>query len=181
MILICFGCCPCVSVQRGMKWKRQAAALKPWRGCTIFLAEIGDMPLAPQAKLLRVLEDKEVRPLGSSQSIAVDVRIISATHQDLGKAISEGLFRQDLYYRLNVVSRAIPSLGDRREDIPLLAHHFLKGRISVWKTGNYLGVAWDMPQLTQLSRIENYYRRSRIQCAKKWQPPGRRCHMLYVG
>jgi two-component system, NtrC family, response regulator GlrR len=95
-------------------------------GGTIFLDEIGDMPLALQAKLLRVLEDKEVRPLGSSQSIAVDVRIISATHQDLGKAISEGLFREDLYYRLNVVSRAIPPLRDRREDIPLLAHHFLK-------------------------------------------------------
>jgi two-component system response regulator GlrR len=95
-------------------------------GGTIFLDEIGDMPLALQAKLLRVLEDKEIRPLGSSQSIAVDVRIISATHQDLGKAISEGLFREDLYYRLNVVSRAIPPLRERREDIPLLAHHFLR-------------------------------------------------------
>jgi two-component system, NtrC family, response regulator GlrR len=95
-------------------------------GGTIFLDEIGDMPLALQAKLLRVLEDKEVRSLGSSQAIAVDVRIISATHQDLKQAIDEGAFREDLYYRLNVVSPAIPPLRERREDIPPLAHHFLK-------------------------------------------------------
>jgi two-component system response regulator GlrR len=95
-------------------------------GGTIFLDEIGDMPLALQAKLLRVLEDKEVRPLGSSQAIAVDVRIISATHQVLEQAIVEGVFREDLYYRLNVVSCAIPPLRERREDIPPLAHHFLK-------------------------------------------------------
>jgi two-component system response regulator GlrR len=94
-------------------------------GGTIFLDEIGDMPLTLQAKLLRVLEDKEVRPLGSSQSIPVDVRIISATHQDLGRAITDGAFREDLYYRLNVVNRAIPSLRERREDIPPLAYHFL--------------------------------------------------------
>ena len=95
-------------------------------GGTIFLDEIGDMPLTLQAKLLRVLEDKEVRPLGSSQTLAVDVRIISATHQDLEQAIAEDVFREDLYYRLNVVRRTIPPLRERREDIPLLAHHFLK-------------------------------------------------------
>ena len=108
-------------------------AVSPYKGLfqsasggTIFLDEIGDMPLTLQAKLLRVLEDKEVRPLGSSQTIAVDVRIISATHRDLEQAIAEDAFREDLYYRLNVVRRTIPPLRERREDIPLLAHHFLK-------------------------------------------------------
>ena len=95
-------------------------------GGTVFLDEIGDMPLSLQAKLLRVLEDKEVRPLGSSQTLAVDVRIISATHRDLEQAIAEGAFREDLYYRLNVVGCSIPPLRERREDIPPLAHHFLK-------------------------------------------------------
>jgi two-component system response regulator GlrR len=95
-------------------------------GGTIFLDEIGDMPLTLQAKLLRVLEDKEVRPLGSSHAVAVDVRIISATHRVLDQAIAEGAFREDLYYRLKVVSCTIPPLRERREDIPPLAHHFLK-------------------------------------------------------
>jgi two-component system response regulator GlrR len=92
---------------------------------TLFLDEIGDMPLALQVKLLRVLQEKEVRPLGSTQSLPVDVRIISATHRDLEHEMSQGTFREDLYYRLNVVTLDIPSLSERREDIPLLAHHFL--------------------------------------------------------
>lgn len=93
---------------------------------TIFLDEIGDMPLPLQAKLLRVLEDQEVRPVGSAHPIAVDVRIISATHRILEQLIAEGAFREDLYYRLNVVSFTIPPLRERREDIPPLAQHFLK-------------------------------------------------------
>lgn len=92
---------------------------------TLFLDEIGDMPLALQVKLLRVLQEKEVRPLGSTQSLPVDVRIISATHRDLEHEMSQGTFREDLYYRLNVVNLDIPSLSERREDIPLLAYHFL--------------------------------------------------------
>jgi two-component system response regulator GlrR len=92
---------------------------------TLFLDEIGDMPLALQVKLLRVLQEKEVRPLGSTKSLPVDVRIVSATHRDLEHEMSEGNFREDLYYRLNVVTLEIPSLSERREDIPLLAHHFL--------------------------------------------------------
>ncbi len=94
-------------------------------GGTLFLDEIGDMPPALQVKLLRVLQEKAVRPLGSSQSIPVDVRIVSATHRDLEAAMSQGQFREDLYYRLNVVTLQLPTLEERREDIALLANHFL--------------------------------------------------------
>jgi two-component system, NtrC family, response regulator GlrR len=93
---------------------------------TLFLDEIGDMPLSLQVKLLRVLQEKQVRPVGATRSISVDVRIISATHRDLENEIANGNFREDLYYRLNVVSLDIPNLAQRREDIPLLATHLLK-------------------------------------------------------
>jgi two-component system response regulator GlrR len=92
---------------------------------TLFLDEIGDMPLPLQVKLLRVLEDRQVRPLGATKAIPVDVRIISATHRNLDQAISQGTFREDLYYRLNVVVLDVPNLAARREDISLLADHFL--------------------------------------------------------
>jgi two-component system response regulator GlrR len=92
---------------------------------TLLLDEIGDMPLPLQVKLLRVLQEKEVRPVGSTRTIPTNVRIISATHHNLDEAIRTGTFREDLYYRLNVVSFSLPSLVDRREDIPVLATHFL--------------------------------------------------------
>ena len=94
-------------------------------GGTLFLDEIGDMPINLQAKLLRTLQERTVRPVGSSQSMPVDVRILSSTHQNLETAIAEEQFREDLYYRLNVVELTLPPLRDRREDIPLLANHFL--------------------------------------------------------
>jgi len=98
----------------------QAAA-----GGTLFLDEVGDMPLSLQVKLLRALEDRAVRPVGSNETIAVDVRIISATHCNLAERIANSEFREDLYYRLNVVKLELPSLAQRREDIPLLTGHFL--------------------------------------------------------
>jgi two-component system response regulator GlrR len=95
-------------------------------GGTLLLDEIGDMPAALQVKLLRVLQEGEVRPLGSTRSVKVDVRIIVATHRRLDEEIELGRFREDLYYRLNVVSIDLPTLAERREDIPLLAMHFLR-------------------------------------------------------
>ena len=90
------------------------------RGGTLFLDEIGDLPLAMQSKLLRAIQERSVRPLGSTQEEAVDVRIVSATHRDLAQDVQSGRFRQDLYYRLNVIELVIPPLRERREDLPAL-------------------------------------------------------------
>ena len=94
-------------------------------GGTLFLDEIADMAVALQVKLLRVLQERQVRPVGSTQNYSFDVRIISATHQDLEQAMTSGRFRQDLFYRLNVVNLVLPDLNERPEDIPLMANRFL--------------------------------------------------------
>src|SRR5204862_5252834 len=93
---------------------------------TLFLDEVGDMPLSLQAKLLRVLENQEVYRIGSNEPIKVNVRLLSATNRDLEAAVTAGSFRQDLYYRLKVVTVKLPPLRERREDLPLLATHFIK-------------------------------------------------------
>lgn len=94
-------------------------------GSSLFLDEIGDMPPSFQAKLLRVLQEGEIRPVGSNKTIKVDVRVISASHRDLQQLSSVGDFRMDLYYRLNVVTLSLPRLSERIEDIPILANHFI--------------------------------------------------------
>jgi two-component system response regulator HydG len=95
-------------------------------GGTIFLDEIGDIPLSTQVRLLRVLQESEIKRVGSADSVKVDVRVLAATHRDLPKLVKSGKFREDLFYRLNVINIPLPSLRDRSEDVPLLAHHFLR-------------------------------------------------------
>ncbi len=94
-------------------------------GGTLFLDEVADLPLHMQVKLLRAIQEKSVRPIGAAQEIGIDVRILSATHKDLAVLVADNEFRQDLFYRINVIELNVPSLKERREDIPLLAEHFL--------------------------------------------------------
>lgn len=107
-------------------------------GGTLFLDEIGDMDISLQAKLLRVLQDRTIKPVGANQSRPIDVRVIAATHKDLKKAILQSQFREDLFYRLAVIPIVVPPLRHRPEDIPLLAHHFLR-KYSALNSGKVVG------------------------------------------
>ena len=95
-------------------------------GGTVFLDEVGELPVDLQAKLLRAIQEKEIRPVGSTKQIPINVRILAATNRDLEEGVAQGTFRRDLYFRLNVLSLRIPSLRERRQDIPLLSAHFLE-------------------------------------------------------
>ena len=119
-------------------------------GGTLFLDEVADLPLHMQVKLLRAIQEKSIRPVGAQMEVPVDVRILSATHKDLSKQVEEGGFRQDLFYRINVIELKVPSLSERRDDIPLLAEHFL---------GNIAAQAeLDKPKLSSaaLNALSNY-------------------------
>ena len=106
--------------------QRQLGAFERAQGGTLFLDEIGDMPMEAQTRLLRVLQQGDFSPVGATRTIRADVRIIAATHHDLSQRVASGAFREDLFYRLNVVPVAIPALRERRDDIPMLAQHFLR-------------------------------------------------------
>jgi len=99
--------------------------LKVAEGGTVFLDEVSEIPIQPQVKLLRALEQREITPVGMTEPIKIDVRIIAATNRDLRKEVENGRFRDDLYYRLNVVEIDLPSLKERPDDVPILAQHFL--------------------------------------------------------
>ena len=102
-------------------------------GGTLFLDEVADLPLAMQVKLLRAIQEKTVRAIGDTKEVPVDIRILSATHKDLNQLVQGGLFRQDLYYRINVIELKLPTLNSRRDDIPILAKHFLAMIADEWQ------------------------------------------------
>jgi two-component system response regulator PilR (NtrC family) len=106
--------------------RRRIGSFEEAHGGTLFLDEIGEVPQQVQVKLLRVIQERTLRRVGGNEDIPVDVRLVAATHRDLEEAVRQGKFREDLFYRLNVIQVRIPPLRERKDDIPLLAHHFLK-------------------------------------------------------
>ncbi|MFE1570774.1 sigma-54-dependent transcriptional regulator [Comamonas odontotermitis] len=155
-------------------------------GGTLFLDEIGELPLAMQAKLLRAIQERKIRPLGGQQEEAVDVRIVSATHRDLAADVAQGRFRQDLYYRLNVIEIVIPPLRERREDLPQLCTVLLQriaqdhGQPAYQLTEEALATIAAYPLAGNVRELENLLLRSVAlsdgsllkidQPAKAWQP-----------
>jgi two-component system response regulator GlrR len=135
-------------------------------GGTLFLDEIGDIPLPLQVKLLRALQERRIRPIGSTESLPVDVRIITATNRDLEQDMRDGVFREDLFYRLNVVNFHLPSLAERVEDIPLLANHFLRrtGAYQMSNVASFAPAAMDLlitaPWPGNVRQLENVVQRT---------------------
>jgi DNA-binding NtrC family response regulator len=140
------------------------------QGGTLFLDEIGELPLALQVKLLRVLQQHEYSPVGDSRTIRADVRIVAATNVNLEEAVTSGSFREDLFYRLNVIHLHVPPLRDRRDDIPLLVEHFLcstadrtgRSGITVSRAAMQLLAAWEWPG--NVRELENTIERAVILC-----------------
>jgi len=139
-------------------------------GGTLFLDEIGDLSLSMQVKLLRVLQEREIKPVGGTESKKIDIRLITATHQDLAEKIRQGTFREDLYYRLNVINIIIPPLKDRPEDIPLLARHFLNlyakenNRSGMTVSREVLEAFINYPWTGNVRELENIIERAVILC-----------------
>jgi two-component system nitrogen regulation response regulator GlnG len=141
--------------------QRQLGAFERAHGGTLFLDEIGDMPMEAQTRLLRVLQEGEFSPIGSARSIRTDVRIITATHRDLARRVAEGSFREDLYYRLNVVPFLLPPLRERREDIPALIEYFIalgvaRGLPHKTLDGSALALLMDAPWKGNIRELENF-------------------------
>jgi len=141
-------------------------------GGTIFLDEVTELPLSMQSKLLRVIQERKIRRLGSNDYISLDVRIISATNRDIRAAVKEGLFREDLYYRLNVINIHLPPLRQRKIDIPALAQHFLK-RYSILYNKAVKGISAEVMELLEryhwpgnVRELQNLIERAVILCEK---------------
>src|SRR5262249_40791002 len=150
---------------------RKKGLIEEANGGTLLLDEIGDMSPPLQAKLLRVLQDRKIRPVGDNQSYDIDVRVISATHKDLKKGIREGVFREDLYYRLSVIPIVVPALRERPEDIPLLADHFRAKYSTLHAEGRVQGFSKDaLAKLVRLRwpgnvrELENTVERAVVLC-----------------
>jgi len=150
---------------------------------TLFLDEVGELPFPLQAKLLRVIEDKEVRPLGATKTEKVDVRIIAATNRDLRSAVNEGNFRQDLYYRLNVVDIHLPPLRERPEDIPMLIQYFINKSAQSSRVKRLspetLRVLLNYPWPGNVRELENVIERSLVLCqGEEIRPDDLPAHLL---
>jgi nitrogen regulation protein NR(I) len=153
---------------------RRIGKLEQCQRGTIFLDEIGDMSLSTQAKLLRVLQEKNFERLGGTETIKVDIRFIVATNKNLEEAISTGKFREDLYYRLNVVSITIPPLRERKEDIPDLVSYFLKkfnrelkrGTVGITPSAMEKINSYEWPG--NVRQLENVLKRARVLCQGEW-------------